>query len=49
MNNNEIPYSPECEKLSAVHEKSQELGLFLDWVLGNFGELCKWQDYLRRL
>ncbi len=36
---------PECEKLHAVHEESQKLGYFLEWLTGEYGvTLCKWHD-----
>jgi len=36
---------PECEKLHAVHEESQKLGYFLDWLLGEYGmTLCKFEE-----
>jgi len=38
------PECPECEKLVSVSDKSQELGLFLEWVLSNQGTLCNWLD-----
>ncbi len=41
---NDIPACPECEKLAAISEKSQELGLFLDLIFSNYGTLCKWQE-----
>jgi len=27
-----MPKYPECEKLAAVHEKSQTIGAFLEWL-----------------
>jgi len=27
-----MPKYPECEKLAAVHEKSQAIGAFLEWL-----------------
>lgn len=41
---NDIPYSPECEKLAVVHEESQHLGAFLYIVLSTYGELCVWRE-----
>ena len=38
------PDCPECEKLSAVHEESQKLGLFLDWLFSTNGTLCQFRD-----
>lgn len=36
---------PECEKLHAVHEESQKLGYFLDWLTGEYRvTLCKWHE-----
>lgn len=33
---------PECEKLQAVHEESQKIGQFLDWLTGERGiYFCK--------
>lgn len=34
---------PECEKLHAVHEESQKLGYFLDWLMKRY-TLAEW-DY----
>jgi hypothetical protein len=32
---------PECEKLHAVHEESQKLGYFLDWLMSRYA-LAEW-------
>jgi hypothetical protein len=41
----EEPKCPECEKLYAVHEKSQMIGSFLDWLFSNGRVLCEWYDF----
>jgi hypothetical protein len=35
---------PECEKLAKVHEESQKIGFFLEWLFYAKGVLCKWHD-----
>lgn len=45
----EVNKYPECEKLHAVSEKSQELGFFLDWLTSNGIVLAKWHDDIDQL
>lgn len=40
----EQPKCPEREKLLEVHEESQTLGLFMEWLFSNHGVLCRWYD-----
>lgn len=35
---------PEHDKLSAIHEKSQAIGEFLEWLEGQGVKLCRYQD-----
>ncbi len=35
---------PEADKVSAVKDKSQSIGLFLEWLFSNGNTLCRWQD-----
>ena len=36
---------PECDKIVAVHDQSQKLGEFLDWLREQGWELCEiWDD-----
>lgn len=37
----------ELDKLSAVHEQSEEVGRFLDWLEAQGVRLCKWVDEQR--
>lgn len=39
----EEPKCPECEKLSAVSEKSQVLGCLLDWMQSQGIVLARWE------
>ena len=34
---------PECDKIVAVHDQSQKLGEFLDWLREQGWELCAYQ------
>ena len=37
------PECPECEKLSAVSEESNQIGAFLDWMFEKY-TVCEWID-----
>lgn len=38
---------PECEKLAKVSEKSQELGVFLEWLMGEY-HLCNYDHRIEQ-
>lgn len=39
------PQYPECEKMKAVHEQSQAIGQFLEWLEGQGMSVCQRHEH----
>jgi hypothetical protein len=39
--------TPELDKIKNVHEKSQMIGFFLDWLQGHGFVICRWREEYR--
>jgi hypothetical protein len=48
MPKNPEPKCPECEKMDRIHDNSQRLGLFLEWLKNRY-VLARWEKNETRL